>query len=98
MVPVSVCARVVSCVSRVCPGSPRCLFTGKCLVGCFRFLECGGLDNTVDGIDHLSLSLSLSLQWVGTSSRGPTGGRVPSWGNFLNFELDYELGSSKAVK
>ena len=22
-------------------------------------------------------------QWVGTSSRGPTGGRVPSWGNLI---------------
>ena len=22
-------------------------------------------------------------QWVGTTSRGPTGGRVPSWGNFI---------------
>ena len=27
MIRVPVCARV-SCVSRVCPGSPRCLFTG----------------------------------------------------------------------
>jgi hypothetical protein len=22
-------------------------------------------------------------QWVGTTSRGPTGGRVPSWGNLI---------------
>ena len=24
-----------------------------------------------------------SAQWVGTTSRGPTGGRVPSWGNLI---------------
>ena len=33
--------------------------------------------------------LRSTIQWVGTTSRAPTGGRVPSWGNLITL-LDYE--------
>jgi hypothetical protein len=48
--------------------------------------------NTLSGRTHPPASLvpvglvshqTHSEQWVGTTSRGPTGGRVPSWGNLI---------------
>ena len=79
---VLVCARVPC----VCPGSaPRCADWPL-------FPKCGrptkwptfAYDRHPQPKIAPQSDLTLSTaQWVGTTSRGPTGGRVPSWGNLI---------------